>query len=676
MCGIAGIYSQNNTPIQHFQIREMVNAISHRGPDGRDAWVNQESVGLGHVLLHTTPESFFEKQPFEMNGCCITADARIDNRDELLPLLGYDSSSVASVPDSEILLSSYQKWGQDFVARIKGDFAFAIWDTRKQELICGRDIFGVKPFYYQKSSDWFIFGSEIKAILAFPQSSNRFNEDWLANLYYHDDAIQEKTHTFYKNIQRLPPAHILRVNSSGLTLTRYWSFDPQRVTILKSDDEYAEALRYYFQRAVQKRMRSAFPIGSTVSGGLDSSAIACMLHKLNPDPAKPIHTFSAVYQVDQYADESQYINAVIQQPGFQPHLLYPDHASAFIDLNKVLWHMDEPFYGTNYFMPWSIFRSVNGHGVRIFMDGTDGDGTISHGKDQLELLAQAEQWEEFYKETQMIEKRFNNPRYADKRSLLLQHGAPQLTEWVKKGKILKFSRGVRKINRQFRFTTRNLIVNWGVKPFLPNVMLKFWKRVRNRPVSDSKVSEILTPALTSNYLSRKRQNRPSVNAIENIQQSGRKLHFIGLNNGMITYSLEWLNRMASAFAIDMRYPFCDRDLAEFCLSIPADQKLRNGWTRYVFRNAMKNILPETVCWRGGKASFYKVFPQMIKQYDQDFVNDILQNPPPIIHNYVNMDLVRKTYRVFLEKNQYDYVDLVWQTVVLAAWLRQGNYSTG
>lgn len=676
MCGIVGVFSLGGSPVQDFQIKEMLSTIAYRGPDGARTWVGNNLIGLGHGLLHTTPESFYENQPLNKNGCCITADARVDNREELLPLLGIDSSRSAEIPDSEILLAAYQKWGPDFPVRIVGDFSFAIWDDQKHELLCGRDVFGVKPFYYQRTKSWFIFGSEIKTILAFPYSTNQINEFWLANFYIHNDALQDKAQTFYTDIFRLPPAHTLRITSSGQTLTRYWSFDPHRSVFLNSDDEYADALRHHFQLAVKRRMRSAFPMGSTVSGGLDSSSIACMLRELNPDQRSQIHTFSAVYQQAPDADESSYINAVVQQQGFHPHLLYPDRAGPFVDLSQVLRHMDEPFYGTNYFMPWLAYRCASENGVRIFMDGTDGDTTISHGMDHLELLAQAGQWEVFAQETKLMAKRFDNPRFAGTRELLFVHGTPQLTKWIKKGKLARFVHGVRRINHEYKISTRNLVVNWGVKPLLPVSVLRFWKKMRGRPIYTSQPPAALAPELIRKLADQKIRNRAKTNQGEVPNQNGRLLHFISLNNGMLPYSLEWLNRMASAFSIDLRFPYCDRDLAEFCLALPASQKLRNGWTRFVFRNAMKNILPEDVRWRGGKASFYKVFPYMLKRYDQDFVLDILRDPPSLIHNYVNMTEIRKMYREFIEKDQYANIDLVWQTVVIAIWLRQGNFSTG
>jgi asparagine synthase (glutamine-hydrolysing) len=226
MSGIAGVIYLNGMLVDETLIRRMTEVIEHRGPDEAGQWVNG-SVGLGHRMLRTTPESLGEHQPVvsQAGELVLVADARIDNRDELISLLGLGVQRGNAASDSDLILAAYQKWGEQSGEKLLGDFAFAIWDGRKQSLFCARDHFGVKPFvYHYAPGQVFVFGSETKVVLCLPDFPDRLNE---LKLGYH------------------------------LSLT---IFD-QKCTI------YEEAFRKVFTEAVRCRLRSAFPVASTLSGG-------------------------------------------------------------------------------------------------------------------------------------------------------------------------------------------------------------------------------------------------------------------------------------------------------------------------------------------------------------------------------------------------------------------------
>ncbi|MCX7596682.1 MAG: lasso peptide isopeptide bond-forming cyclase, partial [Fischerella sp.] len=276
MSGIMGIYHLDGCPVNRKYLEEMVAVLAHRGPDGTDIWVGG-SVGFAHRLLWTTPESLLEKLPLvdQDEHLAITSDVRIDNREELLNKLHVFTRLPDKITDAQIILAAYQKWGEQCPEHLLGDFAFAIWDRRKQILFCARDHFGVKPFYYHyQPGKAFVFASEIKALFCFPQVPRRLNEvrigDYLALM------MEDKAITTYKDILRLPPAHSMVVSESGIQLWSYWSLDLHREIHLASNEAYAEEFRQIFTEAVRCRLRSAFPIVSHLSGGLDSSAVTCV----------------------------------------------------------------------------------------------------------------------------------------------------------------------------------------------------------------------------------------------------------------------------------------------------------------------------------------------------------------------------------------------------------------
>lgn len=671
MSGIAGIFSRSGDPVQVEMLREMLAVLAHRGPDAGQTWTDH-TVGLVQRALFTTPESLLERQPLHEHGCCITADARIDNREELARLLGLDTRELPEYSDSRLILAAYRKWGKECPARLLGDFAFAIWDAPRRELFCARDPFGVKPFYYTFVPGKFLFGSEIKALFCCPDAPRRLNEAWMAVfLLQNGSNNEEKESTFFEGVYRLTPAHSLTVTAAGHSIDCYWQLDPERETRLPGEAEYAEALREQFTAAVRRRLRSVYPVGSTLSGGLDSSSIACTARDLLAAAGQPpLHTFSAVFTDAPGADESEYIQAVIEQGGIQPHLLHPDRASPFVELERVLWHMDEPFYGMNYYMPLSFYKCAHENGVRVVMDGTDGDTTISHGQDYLDLLALRQDWQTFAREAAAVAKNFDHPRYATTGMILNGFAAPRLAEMARRGDLLAFGKGVRELSRLFGVSPRRLVVNAGIKPLLPASLLRAAIRLRGRQAPPA-IPEYVAPEFARRLLSNGRLRQNHFN-FRPAGQNGRALHYQALRIGMLPYSLEVINHLSAMYSVDVRFPFCDRSLVEFSLSLPPEVKLKNGWSRYIMREAMTGVLPPKVQWRGGKISLAKVYPYMWRRYAQDYVREALEHPPALLEQYINMPVVRQMYRRFLEEKKRDQLDQVWQVVVFSVWMKQAG----
>ncbi len=293
MSGIAGIFFKNGAEVAQADLAGMAASLRHRGPDGTLIW-RQGEIGLLNCALHTTPESLLERMPASnpSQTAIITADARIDNRAELLESLGFEEAH-STVTDSDLICAAYEAWGEKCANKLIGDFVFAIWDCKRRCLFCARDPMGVKALYYYDSPRIFAFASEIKSLLCLRDVPRELNEvrvaDYLVNLF------EDREITFYKGIKRIPAASTLLVTSGGTKCARFWSLDPQREIRLRSDEEYAEAFLDLFTQCVRSRLRSAFPIASTLSGGVDSSAIACLSGKLLGMKGKTLHTVSAIF---------------------------------------------------------------------------------------------------------------------------------------------------------------------------------------------------------------------------------------------------------------------------------------------------------------------------------------------------------------------------------------------
>jgi len=550
MSGIAGIYYLDGRPVERTDVERMVDSISHRGPDGSGVWTDG-SVGFGHRMLWTTPESLHEKLPLtnKTGDFTITADARIDNRDELIPALNLNGRPRETITDSEIILAAYEKWGEKCPEKLLGDFSFAIWDQRKQAVYCARDHMGVKPFYYYHSNKVFVFASEIKALLSLTEVPRRLNELMVA--YYLVSMFEDKTITFYQDILRLPPAHTMKVDYKEKSLSQFWALDPSRELKLGSNDGYAEAFRDIFREAVRCRLRSAFPVGSMLSGGLDSSSIVCVARKLlSQNGGSRLHTFSAIFDDVPQCDERFYINAVLTSDGIEPHYVHADCISPLADLDRVFWHEEEASLGFNLFLHWGLYDSAKEHGIRTLLDGIDGDTTVSHGIAFLTELARTGRW----------------------MTLIIE---------------------VKELSKHLSKSPWKMLWSHAIKPLTPEPVRFAWRILRRRNHPPWVVNGIINPHLAER-VSLKDRFQPLQRKWSKLPQNEQNDHWCGLESGLIPSTLEMTDRAAAAFSLEPRYPFFSKRLVEFCLSLPPQQKLHQGWTRMVLRRAMTGILPPEI----------------------------------------------------------------------------------
>jgi asparagine synthase (glutamine-hydrolysing) len=560
----------------------------------------------------------------------LAADARIDNRPELLAALDVPSWSHHDTGDGALILAAYERWGDDCPKRLRGDFAFAIWDERRHRLFCARDQFGVRPFYYHASDRTVVFASEIKALLTLPDVPRRLNElrvaDHLAGIF------EDQATTFYRHVYRLPAAHTLTVERGGRRVQRYAALDPGREIRLGSDGEYEDAFRERFTEAVRCRLRTTGPIGALLSGGLDSSSITCTARTLLDGAERRVHAFSAVFPglpdaVLKRIDERPFVDAVVAGGGLIPHRVCADALSPLADVEAVMHHEDEPSLAPNLYMHWGLYREAQRHGVSVLLDGVDGDSTVSHGLDYLRELARRGRVARLLAEAGALATRYG--------------GSPRRIAW-----------------------------DLGLKPLLPEPLVDGWRMLRGRGRRPWTFNSTIHPAFArrlalaerAHLLRSDRRRRP---------RTARDSHWITLTAGLIPYTLEIADRAAAAFSIEARYPFFDWRLAELCLGLPADQKLRHGWTRSVMRRAMGGVLPDEVRWRTHKADLSPNFRRTLFDRDRAVLDDVIVRDPGVIADYVDVAALRETYARCLSARGSDDDELsVFSAVTLALWLRQ------
>lgn len=668
MSALVGISDLRGRPIDQENLERMLTLLVHRGPDGAGVW-HEGSVGLGHRLLWTTPESVQERLPLVSGDLVITADTRIDNRTELIATLGLTDRPSEELTDSQLILAAYEKWGENCPEQLLGDFAFAIWDKRQQTLFCARDHFGVKPFYYSyQSGKVFVFASEIKALFCVPEVLRRLNEVRVAD--YLVPLMEDKTVTFYQGILRLPPAQSLTVSHDGIRLRSYWSLNPTYELRLRTNEEYASAFQELFTEAVQCRLRSALPVGSHLSGGLDSSAVTCVARGLRAqDIGSPLHTFSNIFDDVPQCDERPFINAVLAQGGYIAHYVHADQVGPLTDLEHVFWHQDEPFFGPNHFLLWGLNQAAQQTGVRVVLDGFDGDTTVSHGAVSFAELARKGQWETFNAEARAVAQHFP----VSPLSLLHQYGLPSLEELAKEWKWPAFATAANQLNTHFQVSRQNLFLQHGLKPLVPESLYKAWRTLRRHNTTEDGVDPIIKPGF-ARHIGLEERLRALDTARTNPALTVREDQWRSLTSGLFPLVLEVADRCAAAFSIEARHPFMDKRLIEFCLALPPEQKLHQGWSRIVMRRAMTNILPEQVQWRGGKTDMNPNFVRGLLTFEREILDEVIFRHPQSIARYVETKTLREVYSRLIAqtKVQIDDVMTVWRVATLASWLRYSD----
>jgi asparagine synthase (glutamine-hydrolysing) len=298
LSGIVGIYERSGAPVERGLLQALAHFLLFRGPDGRETW-SQGAVGLGHTMLRTTRESQIEQQPASLDGkLWITADARIDCREELekkLALQGYGSTGRA-VTDSGLILRAYAAWGAECVQHLRGDFAFAIWDAHRKLLFCARDHFGVKPFYYSELGELFLFSNTLDCLRQHPGVSDELNDAAIGDFLLFGLNCDAATTTF-RDIRRLPAAHAMTVSSDGLRILRYWSAPTTGRIRYQRTEDYVEHFQILLQAAVTDRMR-VDRAGILLSGGLDSATVATTVRELaaGPGGTTDLRAYTVVYE--------------------------------------------------------------------------------------------------------------------------------------------------------------------------------------------------------------------------------------------------------------------------------------------------------------------------------------------------------------------------------------------
>ncbi len=383
MCGIAGVFSFNSDEIPSSEkVRWMAEEIAHRGPDGVGFYTSGNgALMLTHRRLSIIDLSNEAAQPMiSSNGrYIITFNGEIYNYKELREELLMKGCRFHSDSDTEVLLQLFQLEGASCLDRLDGMFAFAIWDEQEKVLFCARDRFGEKPFYYCRNSGFFVFSSEIKAIKKYLQELSL--DKVLLQDYLEGNVVFEGSVTPFKDVEALLPACYLTLSQSEFQINKYWQINLNNKIFLGGDSDYIDRFRELMFESVQLRLRSDVPVGSSLSGGLDSSSVVGVMSKLlNSD----FHTFSARFNSEK--DEGKWIAEVVESIGVKNHEVWPDQDGLLDEIDKITWHHEFPIGSGSVYAQWCVMSLPSDYSVKVLLDGQGADEYLC-GYDELKYFA-------------------------------------------------------------------------------------------------------------------------------------------------------------------------------------------------------------------------------------------------------------------------------------------------
>lgn len=611
MCGIAGIvYAKDALQNAEDVVRRMIAAQNHRGPDGQ-GYFDDEGISLGHARLAIIDLSEAGHQPMtdSTGRYWLTYNGEIYNYLDLTKKLKNLGHSFRGKCDAEVLLAAYIQWGTDCLERLRGMFAFAIWDRETKTLFAARDRLGIKPFHYwAEGNSKFAFASELKALLEFLPQRNvnrKLAEDYLAwNLVDH-----EATETMIEGIKRLAPSHALiwRANEEIKTWS-YWELkiNDELFTSEKDRLKYEDEFKDEFTETVRLHLQADVPVGSCLSGGLDSSAIVCVINK--ELRAKNIwqedwqHVFTACFD-DPAIDEREYMQEVVRATNATSHTVFPTGAKFRDEMETWIWFQEEPVAGTGPYAHYCVARLAREQGVKVLLDGQGADEQLAgYRKFILVYLRQLASKGHYLKAANEAAKFFISPEIL--RTSDFAYGRRYL---------------LKKLNEVERI--------WGEKS-LPEkpVRLGITNSLADRTFAD--VTKYSLPLL-----------------------------------------LRYEDRNTMAFGIESRVPFVDHVFMEFLAKLPADMRLSNGWTKRIMRDALKGILPDKVRLRKSKLGFSTPLTKWINNELRGWMEEMLEEPK-YLSQIIDAKETRKLLRDFYErKTPATTLNLLFRCALYEAWAR-------
>ncbi len=555
MCGIVGLYSERGKPHDELSqfITTMATCLKHRGPDDRGYYVGN-NIALGHrrlsiIDLKTGQQPIFN----EDKSICIVFNGEIYNYQEIKADLVQKGHLFSSSSDTETIVHAYEEWGEKCVEKLRGMFAFCIWDSRAQKMLLARDRLGEKPLFFAQYNGTFVFSSEMKSILADPRFVRAIDEEALSS-YFTFSYIPAPL-TIYKNIKRLSPGHVLVYAQGRVRIQQYWdlSFEPNRH---KSEDDFIHECMELLDESVKMQLMSDVPLGAFLSGGIDSSAVVALMSRANNGP---VNTFTIGFggNIGGFDDERKYARLVAERYNtrHREHEVQPEVEGL---LERIVRSFDEPFADDSVIPSYFVSQMARKN-VTVALSGLGGD----------EMFCGYERYLGF----QMSQVYNKIP------GLVRENIVRRLIEWMPES-----SSGNYTVNHMKRFV-RSSSSNHAERYF--GFISKLNKRYKDAFFST--------------------QGKQYAGALETVEKkytelfdSARaddplnKVFYCDIKTYLPEDILACTDRLSMHHSLEVRVPFLDYKLVEYCATIPPELKIKWHRKKYLLKKGVAGLLPKAI----------------------------------------------------------------------------------
>jgi asparagine synthase (glutamine-hydrolysing) len=560
MCGISGIINKYDKPVSGGEIQKINDLISHRGPDD-EGFYFEKNFAFGHRRLSILDLSSDGHQPMHyLEKYTITYNGEVYNYLEIREELVKDGYKFVSNTDTEVILASYDKWGEECVNRFNGMWAFAIYDKEKEIIFCSRDRFGVKPFYYTQVEDKFIFGSEIKQLLEF--YGERYVNKKILMDYLVIGYENHTNETFFENVFKLEQSHnlIYDLKTNSLEIKRYYDLKKEEMNL--DENSSIETYKVHLSDAITLRLRSDVKVGTCLSGGLDSSSIASIASNIYNTKAHDRFTAIHAKSSQKSSDESFFAQQVADNCNLDLNIIEPTQDEFINSIDEVIYTQEEPFGGPSIFMQYFVMKKSKEIGCTVLLDGQGGDETLVG-------------YERYY------------PAY------LMSLG------------FFDFIKGFFDSSKNSKLTKKELLAYfiYFTKSKIRIKRLKNKNKFIKKEYFDLASFDIVE------------KNAKSYLNLFDLQHEE-------IFHAQMPHLLRYEDRNSMRHSIETRLPFIDFRVVETALSINNKYKIKDGWTKYILRKTVDKILPNSIVWRKNKFGFEAPAKSWIDAIDNEIIETI------------------------------------------------------
>lgn len=660
MCGIFGIWHVDGTSLDLGALQQGTNSLRHRGPDDEGyLLVNTQTgrtvscagpdtnPGLGLPPLESFASDAFDlalgfrrlaildlspagHQPMNRahGHLWIALNGEIYNHEELRSELTQQGHDFRTRTDTEVVVAAYEQWGPDCLSHFNGMWALAVWDGRENRLFLARDRLGIKPLYYARDDTRITFASEIKALIQ--SGAVPFEPD--------DEAIYKyllagwlpsprEGGTFFRQVRSLPPGHSLTVRRGNLAARRFWNLNLQALPQAgEREADTVDEFRQLFTNAVHMQLQTDVPLGSCLSGGVDSSSIVCTISQLMASDRLSTEllggrqrTFSAVYDRVAPYDETDHIEKVVAATSSDAHFSIPTFERLRQEVERLVWHQDEPVLSTSVFAQWCVMNEAQTSGVKVMLDGQGAD----------ELLAGYRPYSVF------------------------------LADLLRRGRVLRSLREARAIERCAGVPAWSPLLG-ALRYLLP---AQFMDAVRRQWYAREQDWSLLNRDFATRFDYATIADWQPSSEYHGLRKHLRYL----LQESSLPHLLRYEDRNSMAFGVEARVPFLDHRLVEFCFRQDTSMLLRDGWTKWMLRKAMDGTVPGSIVWRRDKVGFETPETAWLLQWMKAEPDSF--RPGSLSSEYLDVETVSSKIASWTKNDGRAPRLPVWRWINLELWLR-------